>query len=123
MVPGVTWYTYPRADPGNGFFRSTIEPNLALSWNFHGVKLTPKVYYDLTLEGPTGQLQVWQDVKGWTETWGPVWEVQLPAWATKAELWAWDGKRRDLRVSDGRVVLTGLPADETYMLRIPRPAK
>jgi hypothetical protein len=56
LVPGITWYTYPRADPGNGFFRSTIEPNLALSWNFHGVKLTPKVYYDLTLEGPTTEL-------------------------------------------------------------------
>jgi hypothetical protein len=74
-----------------------------------------------TLEGAAGQLQVWQDVKGWTETWGPVWEVQLPPWARTAELWAWDGKRRDLAVSNGRVVLTGLPADETYMLRIPRP--
>ena len=76
-----------------------------------------------TLEGAYGQLQVWQDVKGWTETWGPVWEVKLPPWARTAELWAWDGKRRDLVVSDGRVVLTGLPADETYMLRIPRPEK
>ena len=76
-----------------------------------------------TLEGEGGQLQVWQDVKGWTETWGPVWEVALPEWATTAELWAWDGKRRDLVVGNGRVVLTGLPADETYMLRIPRPGK
>lgn len=74
-----------------------------------------------TLEGAAGQLQVWQDVKGWTETWGPVWEVKLPPWAKTAELWAWDGKRRDLVVGDGRVVLTGLPADETYMLKIPRP--
>lgn len=76
-----------------------------------------------TLEGAAGQLQVWQDVKGWTESWGPVWEVQLPPWATAAELWGWDGKRRDVAVSNRRAVLTGLPADETYMLWVPRPVK
>jgi hypothetical protein len=74
-----------------------------------------------TLEDETGQLMVWQDLPGWTDKPGPVWEVQLPDWAHSAELWGWDGRRRDINVEGGRAVITGLPGSETYMLRVPRP--
>lgn len=53
VVPGFTWYTYPDAPTAAGFYRSTFEPNVALNYTVGGVKLTPKVYYDITLEGPT----------------------------------------------------------------------
>ncbi|MEO6567375.1 MAG: hypothetical protein ABIO94_01325 [Opitutaceae bacterium] len=53
VVPGFTYYTYPNADTGAGFYRSTFEPSIALNYTVAGVKLTPKVYYDFTLDGPT----------------------------------------------------------------------
>lgn len=56
LTPGFTWYHYPRADKGAGFYRSTFEPSLALSYIVDGVKLTPKVYYDVVLKGPTYEL-------------------------------------------------------------------
>lgn len=58
IVPGFTLYTYPNADIGAGFYRSTFEPSLALNYTIAGVKLTPKVYYDFTLDGPTLELTV-----------------------------------------------------------------
>jgi hypothetical protein len=75
----------------------------------------------MTLEDKNGQLIVWQDLPGWTDKPGPVWEVQLPAWARSAELWGWDGRRRDVDVNGGKAVVTGLAGNETYMLRVPRP--
>jgi hypothetical protein len=76
----------------------------------------------LTLENDTGQLIVWQDLPGWTDKPGPVWEVQLPAWARGAELWGWDGHRRNVEVNNGgKAVVTGLAGNETYMLRVPKP--
>jgi uncharacterized protein (TIGR02001 family) len=56
LQPGFTWYTYPRAPLDQGYFRSTFEPSLALNWTAAGVTLTPKVYYDVILRGPTGEL-------------------------------------------------------------------
>jgi uncharacterized protein (TIGR02001 family) len=53
IVPGFTLYTYPNADIGAGFYRSTFEPSIALNYTIGGVKLTPKLYYDFTLDGPT----------------------------------------------------------------------
>jgi uncharacterized protein (TIGR02001 family) len=53
VAPGFTWYNYPNADPNNGFYKSTFEPNIALNYTVAGVKLTPKLYYDLILKGPT----------------------------------------------------------------------
>jgi hypothetical protein len=58
IVPGFTWYNYPHADKGAGFYKSTFEPNIALNYTFAGVKLTPKLYYDLVLDGPTAELAV-----------------------------------------------------------------
>ena len=52
-VPGVTIYTYPNATRANGFYKATVEPNLALNYTIAGLKLTPKVYYDFILKGPT----------------------------------------------------------------------
>jgi len=55
IVPGATLYYYPRATESNGFFRSTFEPNLAINYTVAGFKLTPKIYYDLVLEGATAE--------------------------------------------------------------------
>jgi uncharacterized protein (TIGR02001 family) len=56
LVPGVTLYAYPKAPTNQGYYRSTIEPSLALNYTVAGVKLTPKLYYDFTLSGPTYEL-------------------------------------------------------------------
>lgn len=56
LTPGFTLYHYPKAPTNAGFYRNTFEPNIALSWIVDGVKLTPKVYYDVVLKGPTYEL-------------------------------------------------------------------
>ena len=57
LAPGFTSYNFPDAPTSAGFYRSTFEPNIALSWTMpDGVKLTPKVYYDLVLKGPTYEI-------------------------------------------------------------------
>ena len=56
LVPGFSIYTYPKAPTDAGYYRSTIEPSLALNYTVAGVKLTPKLYYDFTLSGPTYEL-------------------------------------------------------------------
>eukprot|EP01012_Entosiphon_sulcatum_P050241 TRINITY_DN69021_c0_g1_i1.p2 TRINITY_DN69021_c0_g1~~TRINITY_DN69021_c0_g1_i1.p2 ORF type:complete len:265 (+),score=38.01 TRINITY_DN69021_c0_g1_i1:34-828(+) len=56
VVPGFTFYTYPKAPTNLGYYRSTIEPSLALNYTVSGVKLTPKFYYDFTLSAPTYEL-------------------------------------------------------------------
>lgn len=53
LVPGFTLYAYPRAQRSDGIYRTTFEPNLAANIDVHGLRLTPKIYYDLTLEGAT----------------------------------------------------------------------
>jgi uncharacterized protein (TIGR02001 family) len=53
FVPGYTLYTYVNAKKENGFYQVTFEPNIALSYTVAGVTLTPKVYYDFVLKGPT----------------------------------------------------------------------
>ncbi len=56
LTPGFTYYTYPQAPTGAGFYRRTLEPSLAASWVIDGVRLTPKVCYDVTLRGATWEL-------------------------------------------------------------------
>jgi uncharacterized protein (TIGR02001 family) len=58
VSPGFTWYNFPNANPGNGFYRSKLEPNLAFNCMVGGFRLTPKVYYDLALKGPTYEFSV-----------------------------------------------------------------
>jgi uncharacterized protein (TIGR02001 family) len=53
VVPGFTAYWYPNATTANGFYRSTFEPSVAVNYTVAGFKLTPKVYYDFMLKGPT----------------------------------------------------------------------
>ncbi|MDB6094731.1 MAG: hypothetical protein JWM32_2293 [Verrucomicrobia bacterium] len=53
LVPGFTWYNYPRADEGAGFYKMTFEPSLALNYTISGFKITPKLYYDAVLKGAT----------------------------------------------------------------------
>ncbi len=56
IEPGFTVYTYPRAPRDQGFYRATLEPSLAVNYLVHGVKFTPKLYYDVVLEGATYEL-------------------------------------------------------------------
>jgi hypothetical protein len=56
IVPGFTWYNYPRADEAAGYYKMSLEPSIALNYTFSGVKLTPKFYYDMILKGPTYEL-------------------------------------------------------------------
>lgn len=53
IVPGFTFYDYPKAPTNLGFYRSTFEPSVALNYTVAGFKLTPKFYYDTVLRGPT----------------------------------------------------------------------
>jgi len=59
VVPGITVYYYPNADRTNGFYKSTYEPNIALNYSIESslgvLKLTPKLYYDFILKGPTAE--------------------------------------------------------------------
>jgi uncharacterized protein (TIGR02001 family) len=54
VVPGFTYYFYPELP--NLVHKATFEPSIALNYTISGVRLTPKVYYDLTLDGPTWEL-------------------------------------------------------------------
>lgn len=56
IVVGGTWYIFPRAEKSAGFYEQTIEPSLAFNYTINGLRLTPKVYYDLVLEGVTVDL-------------------------------------------------------------------
>lgn len=53
VVPGFTFYDYPKAPTNIGFYRSTFEPNIAVNYTVADIKLTPKFYYDTVLRGPT----------------------------------------------------------------------
>jgi uncharacterized protein (TIGR02001 family) len=56
VQPGFTYYTYVKAPTDQGFYRSTFEPNLAVNYTVGGVKITPKLYYDVILKGLTSEL-------------------------------------------------------------------
>lgn len=56
VVPGFWLYTYPDADDSNGYHALTFEPNLAFNFYVAGIRLTPTVYYDVTLEGATWEI-------------------------------------------------------------------
>lgn len=54
LVPGFTYYFYPNLL--NTVHKATFEPSLALNYTIGALKLTPKVYYDMMLEGPTWEI-------------------------------------------------------------------
>jgi hypothetical protein len=56
IQPGFTAYTYIKAPTDQGYYRSTFEPNLAVNYTVGGVKITPKLYYDVVLKGLTSEL-------------------------------------------------------------------
>lgn len=56
LTPGFTSYHYPKAPTDAGFYRATFEPSLAVSGTIAGVKVTPKLYYDVVLKGLTTEL-------------------------------------------------------------------
>ncbi len=56
VVPGGTWYYFPRAEAADGFYRQTFEPNLAFTYTVDGFRLTPKMYYDIVRDGFTAEV-------------------------------------------------------------------
>ncbi len=56
VVPGFTFYDYPKAPTNAGYYRSTFEPSIAVNYTFADVKFTPKIYYNVVLDGPTYEL-------------------------------------------------------------------
>jgi len=58
LVPGFTWYNYPNATESNGFYKTTFEPSVAFNYTVAGVTITPKLYYDVVLKGPTYELNL-----------------------------------------------------------------
>jgi hypothetical protein len=93
---------------------------LRLAGDMKFTALDPLGTGTFALEGKDGMLFVWQDLPGWTDKPGPLWQVDLPRSAKIAELWGWDGLRQILPVYDGKLLIRGLPGNETYMLRVPR---
>jgi uncharacterized protein (TIGR02001 family) len=53
LQPGITVYTYTKAPTNQGFYHATVEPNFAVNYTVGNLKLTPKLYYDVVLKGPT----------------------------------------------------------------------
>lgn len=56
VQPGFTWYNYVNADKAAGFYKTTFEPSIAFNYTAGGLTLSPKVYYDVILKGPTFEL-------------------------------------------------------------------
>lgn len=61
LVPGVTAYHFPHAPSRAGFYRATFEPNVALAITLPslGVRVSPKIYYDVVRDGPTYELNAY----------------------------------------------------------------
>lgn len=75
----------------------------------------------LTLEDETSRLVVLQDRTGWTDRkQGEPLVSAVPAWASRAELWGWDGMRKRVEVEGESQVSFDVPGNETYMLRFSR---
>jgi hypothetical protein len=109
-------------NPWTPELRATVlQTVLRLAGDMNFIQLDPLGTGTYTLDGPRGQLFVWQNLQGWTDKPATVWQVMLPSWAQTAELWGWDGLRRTVRVHGGNFTITGLGGNETYMLRVPRP--
>jgi hypothetical protein len=71
LQPGFTYYNFAR---GTGT-PSAFEPNLALNWTADGIRLTPKVYEDVTRHIFTGEVNA-------------VTAVPLRSWGTELDLGA-----------------------------------
>lgn len=56
LAPGFTIYTFPDAKKNKGFYKERFEPNIALNFTLVGLRITPKLYYDMVLKGPTAEL-------------------------------------------------------------------
>lgn len=56
LVPGVNLYTYPGAAKSDGYYALTVEPSLELNYTIGPVQISPKIYYDFMLKGPTAEL-------------------------------------------------------------------
>jgi hypothetical protein len=56
LVAGGTIYSYPNSHRGEGTYPVTVEPSVALNYTVAGLRLTPKLYYDIILQGPTAEI-------------------------------------------------------------------
>ena len=111
-------------DPWSPDLRATVlRTVLRLAGDMRFTSLDPRGAGTFALEGKEAVLFVWQNLPGWTDRPGPVWEVDLPALGAsrRAVGLRWTapddpGPRRQGSIRD-------LPGNETYMLRVPRPAQ
>ncbi|MFA5265557.1 MAG: hypothetical protein WC378_17190 [Opitutaceae bacterium] len=62
IQPGFTYYTYANAETSNGYYKDTFEPSIAANYSVGNLKLTPKIYYDVVLDGPTYELNIFYAV-------------------------------------------------------------
>ena len=97
-VPGFTIYTYPDANESNGFYKATYEPNLALKYTVAGWTLTPKVYYDLKLKGPTYEFTA-------------AYTIPLPDAKTEIDFTATAGTFKWTAAAPNATMTVGTPAD------------
>lgn len=97
-----------------------LQTVLRLAGDMRFTSLDPDHGGTYRLEGDDGILLVWQDRPGWTDRPGHIWTVDLPDWASAAELWGFDGLRRVLPAHGGTNSIEGLRDNETHMLRVPR---
>ena len=107
------WRPDPRAD--------VLRIVLDLAGDMRFIELDPLHAGTFLLEGERGRLHVWQNLPGWTDRPGRDLTLDVPDWATRAEVWAWDGLRRRIpAVGTGRLHIPDLPAGETIMVYLPR---
>lgn len=61
LTPGCTAYFFPHAPARAGYYRSTFEPNLALNLTVPnlGLRVSPKVYYDVVRDGATYEVNAY----------------------------------------------------------------
>jgi hypothetical protein len=93
---------------------------LDIAGDMHFTRLDPKVTGTFDLSGPNGDLRVWQDRPGWTDHVATAWTLDVPAFATTAELWSWRGKIATAKPVNGRVRFSQLSGHDTYMVYFPR---
>lgn len=94
---------------------------LSLAGDMKFVSLDPVDTATWVLEDSKARLAVFSNLNGWTSIVGNTWTVTAPAWATTAELWSWDGRRKSVPLSQGKFIVTDLEVGHTYMLLMPKP--
>lgn len=81
------------------------------------LSMDPKGTGEYTLAGSGKKLWVWQNLKGWTNRTGSVYQVyDIPGISTEIRIYRWNGLWRTLAVNGHKqMTISGLDPGETYM--------